>query len=130
MAPVSRAAWRVVEVGARPGSSTGPSGQKIPSNRQFADLGVKLTYLAFMISPTAAHTVREHLAKPFDRLVLQGNLLQRPVAPKRFQCQTSLLNHQKTCGPSSSHIPLRRWSYTLNNCPISGAPLHIRTDYR
>ena len=99
MAPVSRAAWWVVEVGARPGSSTGPSGQKIPSNRQFADLGVKLTYLAFMISPTAAHTVREHLAKPFDRLalpcadlvrmnlVLQGNLLQRPVAPKRFQCQ-------------------------------------------
>ena len=53
---------------ARPGSSTGPCGQKIPFNRQFADLGVKLTDLAFMISPAAIHTVREHLAKPFDRL--------------------------------------------------------------
>ena len=43
-----------------------------------------------MVPPTAAHTVREHLAKPFDRLalpcahlvrmnlVLRGNLLQRP----------------------------------------------------
>ena len=26
--------------------------------------------LAFMVSPTAVHTVREHLAKPFDRLAL------------------------------------------------------------
>ena len=83
--------------GARPGSSTGPSGQKIPLHRQFADPGVKLTNLAFMISPPAFHTVREHLAKPFHRLalpcahlvrmspVLRGNLLQRPIAPKRFQ---------------------------------------------
>ena len=50
-----------------------------------------------MISPPAFHTVREHLAKPFHRLalpwahlvrmnrVLRGNLLQPPIAPKRFQ---------------------------------------------
>ena len=50
-----------------------------------------------MIPPPAFHTVREHLAKPFHRLalpcahlvrmnlVLRGNLLQRPIAPKRFQ---------------------------------------------
>ena len=91
---------------------------------------MKLTYLAFMISPAAAHTVRKHLAKPFDRLalpcadlvrmnlVLRGNLLQRPVAPKRFQCQSSLSNHQKTCISSSSHIPPQSVGYTLRIFPI------------
>ena len=56
-----------------------------------------------MISPAAIHTVREHLAKPFDRLalpcahlvrmnlVLRGNLLQRPVTPKRFPAISCLL---------------------------------------
>ena len=73
--------------------------------------------LAFMVSPTAVHTVREHLAKPFDRLalpcahlvrmnlVLRGNLLQRPVAPKRFQCHLRFQITRKPCVSSSSHIP-------------------------
>ena len=108
--------------GARPGSSTGPSGQKIQLHRQFADLGVKLTNLAFMIPPPAFHTVREDLAKPFHRLalpcahlvrmnlVLRGNLLQRPIAPKRFQRD---LRFQLPRTPASLRhrvSPLSRWN--------------------
>ena len=83
-----------------------------------------------MISPAAVHTVREHLAKPFDRLVLpcahlvrmnlvlRGNLLAVSGRPKALPVPPSLSNHQKTCVSSSLHIPPQSVEYTLNVCPI------------
>ena len=80
-----------------PGSSTGPSRQDIPRRRPRADLRVKLADLTLMVSPPAFTTVREHLAKTINRLTLlrahlmrmnlefRGDLLHRPVSPKRLQ---------------------------------------------
>ena len=62
---------RVIErgaPGARPGSSTGPSRQKIPLHRQLADLRVQLADLALMVPPPALTPVREHLAQTSNRL--------------------------------------------------------------
>ena len=82
----------------------------VPSDDAVQDLGVKLTDLAFMISPLAFNTVRENLAKPFDHLalpcanlvwmnlVLRGNLLAAYGRPEAFQCD---LRFQITRKPAS-----------------------------
>ena len=51
----------------------------VPSDDAVQDLGVKLTDLAFMISPLAFNTVRENLAKPFDHLALPCANLRAPL---------------------------------------------------
>ncbi len=88
---------------ARPGSSTGPARQKIPLHDQLPNPGVKLPDLALVIPAMALDTVREHLAETRDRLPLptpdlvrmnlvpRGNLLKRPIAPKRLQGNLRLL---------------------------------------
>ena len=60
-------------------------------------LGVKVADIGFMISAGAVHVVRKHLAQTVDSLalprthlvrmllVLGRDLLDRPVAPERFQ---------------------------------------------
>ena len=75
-----------------------------------------------MIPSPAFTTVREHLAKPFDRLalppahrvrmnlVLPGNVMQRPIVPTRFQRN---LRFQITRKSASLPYPvsfLSRWN--------------------
>ena len=112
--------------GARPGSSPGPSRQKIPLHRQFADLRVQLADLALMVPPSAT-PVREHLAKTSNRLmlprthlirmnlVLRGNSLAvsgRPVAPP---AQSSPSTPLKTYVSCSSRIPPSARGIHLND---------------
>ena len=100
-----------------------------------------------LISAAAIHTVREHLAKPFDRLalpcghlvrmhlLLRGNLLQRPVAPQRFRSSQPALIEVLSDESKRLHEEMRAGSSTLDlqrraapRQPRPGAAAHVSAE--
>ncbi len=90
---------------------------------EFLDLGL-------VAGPRPIHAVRKHLAQAIYRLALPGahlvrmhfvlgrNLLDRPVAPQRFQRHPGLEVRRKPA--PCRHLVFLRYpvEYTLTACPI------------
>src|ERR1700704_3255992 len=91
---------------------------------------MKIAYLGLAILPLAVRAVRKYFRQAIDRLalprahlvrmnlVLRGDLLDRLVAPQRFQRHASLELTAKP--PSRRHFVSLRYTveYTLTPCPI------------
>ena len=107
----------------RPAHRPDPRDKKFPLPDQLPDLGVKIADLALMISTPVLGALREHLDQTLDRLalpgtdlvrmnlVLRGDLLQRPLAPKRRQRHLRLQLSRKSMSLAAHlHSSVRRWN--------------------